>query len=59
MRRLDCVHVDDPAKVKTKLAVLDVGDTLKLTFVGTADGEVANYVDAFYSENIEEQLFRR
>lgn len=59
MRRLDCVHVDDPAKVKTKLAVLDVGDTLKLTFVGTADGEVANYVDAFYSENIEGQLFRR
>lgn len=59
MRRLDCVHVDDPARVKTKLAVLDVGDTLKLTFVGAADGEVANYVDAFYSENIEEQLFRR
>ena len=59
MRRLDCVHVDDPARVKTKLAVLDAGDTLKLTFVGAADGEVANYVDAFYSENIEEQLFRR
>ena len=59
VRIVDCVRVDDPARVKTKLDVLDVGDTLKLTFVGAADGEVANYVDAFYSENIEEQLFRR
>lgn len=39
-----------------KLDVLDVGDTLKLTFVGAADGEVANYVDVFAQKNIEEQL---
>lgn len=56
VRIVDCVRVDDPARVKTKLDVLDVGDTLKLTFVGAADGEVANYVDVFAQKNIEEQL---
>lgn len=56
VRIVDCVRVDDPARVKAKLAVLDVGDTLKLTFVGAADGEVANYVDVFAQKNIEEQL---
>ena len=56
VRIVDCVSVDDPARVKTKLDVLDVGDTLKLTFVGAADGEVANYVDVFAQKNIEEQL---
>lgn len=58
IRKVDCILIDNPARVKTKLDVLELGDILKLTFVGAADGGITTYVDAFCSGNIEGHLSR-
>lgn len=57
-RKIDCLRLENFAKIKTKLDVLDDGDILKIVFINNKDNSDIHYSDMFYSEEVEKRLLQ-